>query len=164
MPKKTIVKKLPTVDNSTPKKRGRKPKNLESIQDAQTQEQVKVKKEKKITKRKTKEVKQTSPDNIAYVDFLQKENEDLKKLADKHAKTLNKVTVARTKFRTKYMQLEHERQAWNKTKCELLNIISQLRSLAIQYAPLDEVFNIASMITEISKKDTAGKKALIMPE
>lgn len=169
MTKKTIVKKLPTVDNLTPKKRGRKPKNaVEVIPAVETKtpevKQPKAKKEKKITKRKITEIKQVAPENMAYVDFLKKENDDLKTVVDKHIKSLEKVKVAQTKFRTKYMQLEHERQTWNKTKYELFDIISKLRSLAMKYAPLDEVFNVASEITEISKKEKAGKKALIMPE
>lgn len=159
MTKKTIYKKLPTIDNNVvlPKKRGRKPKA-------------------KITQEKLDEIKNIASENIAKVDFtemLEKEiikiENDMKEETEKLQQQLDytlqkqKMQIAQTKFRTKYMQLEHERQAWYKAKTELLDIISKLRSLAIQYAPIDEVFEVAGKITEISKKTNSGKKPLEMP-
>lgn len=175
MPRKTIIKKLPTVDNTAPKRRGR-PRKVEQKMDTpivsieeikeekETQPVVEKIQKRKVAKRKIKEIRNEAPENVAYLDFLRQENTDLKNLVEKHAKAMEKVKVAQTKFRTKYMQLEHERQTWNKTKIELLNVVSQLRSLAMQYAPLDEVFDIANKITEISKRDNTGRKPLLMPE
>lgn len=178
MTKKTIIKKLPTVDNTMPKKRGRKPKvKPELIGEALAHEpetktaQVKVKEVKKRG-RKPKKAQETKEVKKA-LDIQKRQDDEMAELEKEALRirsqlanelTLKKAKVAQVKYRTKYMELEHQRQQWNTTKANLLNIISQLRELAIYYAPSDEVFAVAEKITDITSVSKAGKtKALKMP-
>jgi len=186
--KKTIIKKKETrtvADVTAPKKRGRKP--------ATKKEEIKktVAKVQKEVKAKTTPVKKTGPKKVAKksvksTDFVKIQEAELqtvendilnndtnKQLTEllkqitaqqKDANLQHKLQVARVKYRTKYMQLEHERQAWNVAKSELINTISKLRELAMKYAPLEEVFAVAGDITEACNKTKAGKKPLEMPE
>jgi len=188
MAKKTIIKKKETrtvADVTAPKKRGRKP--------ATKKEEIKktVAKVQKEVKAKTTPVKKTGPKKVAKksvksTDFVKIQEAELqtvendilnndtnKQLTEllkqitaqqKDANLQHKLQVARVKYRTKYMQLEHERQAWNVAKSELINTISKLRELAMKYAPLEEVFAVAGDITEACNKTKAGKKPLEMPE
>lgn len=194
MAKKTIIKKKESrtvADATVPKKKGRKPsvKTQESKKEQIKKTVAKVKKEAqaKTTPVKKTSVKKTAEKQVkAVVNFEQMQEQELKKVENevfntdasrqlqellknltaqqKDANLQHKVQVAKVKYRTKYMQLEHERQAWNVAKCEMLNIISKLRTLAMKYAPLEEVFEVAGDITEACNKTNAGKKPLKMPD
>lgn len=148
MARKTIIKKLESVEKNTKTK-------------------------KTVGKKKVAKVKKQSPDNISYDNFLEMQEKELQKiendsmsikkqLADEYYQ--KKAQVAQVKYRTKYMQLEHERQGWNKKEANYLDIISKLRGLAMKYAPLEEVFEVSGEITEISQKTKAGKTPLEMPK
>lgn len=182
MARKTIIKKLPTVDNTIQKKRGRKPKvkkeELETVKEVKKvakKTETKVKKEtKKATKNKVEKVNKKEVETKDFVALQEKEiqkieselQEETTKMRRQLAEKVyqQRTQVAQVKFRTKYMQLEHERQAWNKKESFYVDMISKLKSLAMQYAPLDEVFEVSQKITEISKRTNNGKKPLEMPE
>ena len=191
MAKKTIIKKKESrtiADAITPKKRGRKPKT-ESKKEQVKKTVARVEKEVKakttpVKKQASKKVAKTEIKPIA--DFEKMQEQELKKIESevlntetnkqlsellksitaqqKDANLQHKVQIARVKYRTKYMQLEHERQAWNVAKTEMLNVISKLKTLAMKYAPLEEVFEVAGDITEACNKTNAGKKPLKMPD
>ena len=146
MPKKTIMKKLPSVDNSTPK-RGRKPKLKEET--------------KKLSKEKIAEIKNTAPENVSQSDFLKQQKEilsnALQNLEDVE-KLQEKLNVIRVKYRTKYMEAEHVRKMARERIDKLLDIISDLKSELIKYAPDNILLEIQSRITEITNENNIGRK------
>ena len=175
MTKKTILKKLPPVDNTLPKKRGKKSKA--KIEPELVGESLAHQLEPKVEKAKKTKIKKVATKKaveIQKVDFEAIQEQELKQIEQDTMKirsqlasdlSLQKAKIAQVKYRTKYMELEHQRQAWNTTKANLLNVISQLRALAIQYAPQEEVFAIAEQITSITSESHPGKKkSLKMPE
>lgn len=153
---KTIMKKLPTIDNTIPKKRGRKPKAKKEQIEQVKNEELEIFESKDFEELQEKEIQKIEAN-------IQEETLKMRRqLAEKVYK--QRTQVAQVKYRTKYMQLEHERQAWNKKESFYIDVILKLKSLAMQYAPLDEVFKVSAKITEISKRTNNGKKPLEMPE
>lgn len=142
MPKKTIMKKLPSVDNSTPK-RGRKPK------------------QKELNKEKLAEIKNTAPENVSQSDFIKQQKEmlanALQGLEDVE-KLQEKLNIIRVKYRTKYMEAEHVRKMARERIDKLLDIISDLKSELIKHAPDDILLEIQSRITEITNENNIGRK------
>ena len=145
MPKKTIMKKLPSVDNST-FKRGRKPKLKES---------------KELSKEKLAEIKNTAPENVSQSYFIKQQKEmlsnALQNLEDVE-KLQEKLNIIRVKYRTKYMEAEHVRKMARERIDKLLDIISDLKSELIKYAPDDILLEIQSRITEITNENNIGRK------
>lgn len=192
MAKKTIIKKKEsrTVTDATAKKRGRKPKVDASAKTKKTSRKEEIKKTvakaQKEVKAKTTPVKKAEKVVNPVKDFakiqeaeLQKVEQEVfkddtsKQLAEilknltaqqKDTNLQYKLQITRVKYRTKYMQLEHERQAWNNARNDMLNTISKLRELAMKYAPLEEVIKVANDITLACNKTKAGKKPLEMPD
>lgn len=144
MPKKTIIKKLPSVDNSMPK-RGRKPKQ----------------KEVKLSKEKLAEIKNTAPENVSQSDFIKQQKEmlsnALQNLEDVE-KLQEKLNVIRVKYRTKYMESNHIRMQARGRINKLLDVIDGLKNELIKYAPDDILLEIQSRITEITNENNIGRK------
>lgn len=154
MAKKTLIVKKATVNNLAPKRRGRPPKIKEAIQTKSfLQEQID----------ELKKLEQKSVELRARQDELSKILNET--LVQDTSKLQEKLDVSLKKYRTKYMQLEHERRQWQKTKDNLIDIISKLKSELIKYAPDSELFSVADKVTEIvNGKHVGGKRSLKMPE
>lgn len=86
--------------------------------------------------------------------------------AEKDNETLRqRVKTAQVKYRTKYMQLEHEKKQWNQTKQDLLNVIADLKMELVKYAPDSELFDVVTKITQITAKNhVAVAKTIKMPK
>ena len=146
MPKKTIIKKLPSVDNSTPKRL------------------------KKLSQKKLNEIKNSAPENMPQLDYLNQQKEILTnaleniKTVEKNIKSVEKsqekLDVLRIKYRTKYMELAHVRVQSRNQITELQNIITLLKAELVKYCPDDELEEISENITKlINSKHVSLTKA-----
>lgn len=139
MPKKIIVKKLSNTDNLTEK----------------------AKTTKKLSKEKLQKIKQTAPDNVPQMEYLKQQKEmlsnALQSIQDVE-KIQGKMDVLRIKYRTKYMELEHFRKISRERVDKLLDIISDLKSELIKFAPDDILLDVQKRITEITNENNVGRK------
>lgn len=73
-------------------------------------------------------------------------------------KLKEKIKVINTKYKSKYMQLEHERRQWQVAKDNLLEIISKLKVELIKYVSDSELYEMADKITSICNSKHIGTK------
>lgn len=132
---------------------------------------------KKLTKKKLEKIKNTARDNVAQSDFLAIQEKEIKAVNDKleenmaeieanmdKLKLLAKIKklqqrneILQVKYRTKYMEAEHVRKQWRNSKDKLLDIITELKTELIKYAPNDSVIEVASRISEITNENNVGR-------
>lgn len=93
---------------------------------------------------------------------MQKESEQrLKTLLNQYTNTETleeKIKIANTKYRTKYMQLEHERRQWQKVKDQLLDQIAELKTMLVQLAPDGVLFETVDKIAQITNPNHVATK------
>lgn len=101
---------------------------------------------------------------LAHVQDKEKEVQKLKEDNEKEIEKLkDKLSIAITKYRTKYMEMSHYKQQSKKKEMALINIIENLKVELVKYSPDNEIFSTIEKILEITNENhVARKKSLKM--
>lgn len=96
-------------------------------------------------------------DNKMEIERIKESNEkEVEKLKEK-------LNVAITRYRTKYMELSHYKKQSKTKEIALINIIEDLKSELVKYSPDNELFNTVEKILAITNENhVARKKSLKM--